>query len=122
MTLNYLEFDYSEDAEGIGTFETLASVSPSQVVAVHAEVAEVLAWAFRTFPDGHGPVAEGFEWDHDLQGQREFTAAESLCFDECSGRITVEPQPPGTPRHTVSLSLSGTPAFCDALRTQFDLG
>ena len=39
MTLNYLEFDYSEDAEGIGTFETLASVSPSQVAAVHAEVA-----------------------------------------------------------------------------------
>ena len=87
MTLNYLEFDYSEDAEGIGTFETLASVSPSQVAAVHAEVAEVLAWAFRTFPDGHGPVAEGFEWDHDLQGQREFTAAESLCFDERTGRI-----------------------------------
>ena len=27
MTLNYLEFDYSEDAEGIGTFETLAAVA-----------------------------------------------------------------------------------------------
>ena len=43
MTLNYLEFDYSEDAEYMGTFEALASVSPAQVAAVHAEVAEVLA-------------------------------------------------------------------------------
>ena len=84
MTLNYLEFDYSEDAEGIGTFETLASVSPSQVAAVHAEVAEVLSWAFRTFPDGHGPVAEGFECDHDLQGQREFTAAFTTLYNAMS--------------------------------------
>lgn len=122
MTLNYLEFDYSEDAEYMGTFEALASVSPAQVAAVHAEVAEVLAWAFRTFPNGHGPLNEGFEWDHDLQGQREFTAAESLCFDERTGRITTQAHPPGTPRHTVILSVSGTPAFCDALRTQFDLG
>ena len=122
MTLQYLEWDYSEDAEGIGTFEALACVSPAHVAALHAEVAEVLGWAFDTFPDGHGPVAEGFEWDHDLQGQREFTAAESLCFDERTRRITTTLHPPGTPRHTVSLSLSGTPTFCEAMRARFELG
>lgn len=122
MSLHYLEFDYSEDAEGVGTFEAMASVGPAQVPAVHAEVAQVLAWAFQTFPDGHGPVGEGYEWDHDLQGQQEFTAAESLCFDERTGRLSTQLQPLGQPRHTVTLSLSGTPAFCEALRTRFGLG
>ena len=45
MTLNYLDFDYSEDADGTGTFDAMASVLPAQLPALHAEITQVLAWA-----------------------------------------------------------------------------
>lgn len=41
MLLHYLNFDYSEDTEGTGTFEAMASVWPDQVAAVHAEIVVV---------------------------------------------------------------------------------
>ena len=34
----------------------------------------------------------------------------------------VRPGTAGAPRHTVSLSLSGTPGFCAAFRQAFELG
>ena len=43
MNLNYLDFDYSEDADGTGTFDAMASVSPAQVPALHAEISAMLA-------------------------------------------------------------------------------
>lgn len=122
-TLTYLDFEYSEDADGVGTFEAMASVTgPAQVAAVHAEVAQVLSWAHRHFGDAHGPVGEGFDWDHDLQGQAEYTAVEVLHFDEGTGRISAQLQPPGVPRHSVTLSISASPAFVDAFRAAFALG
>ncbi len=96
MTLNYLIFDHSEDTEGIGTFEAMASVSPDHLDAVKAEVALVLAWAFAAFPGGHGPLDQGFEWDHDLQEQQESSAL-----------------------HTVTLWLSGGADFCRAFAERF---
>ncbi|MBC7701987.1 hypothetical protein [Aquabacterium sp.] len=122
MPLNYLDFDHSEDTQGIGTFEAMASVGPGQVPAVHAEIVQVLAWAFEHFPDSHGPLSEGFEWDHDLQGQQEHSASESIVFDERSGLLVVMPDPPGIPRHTITLSISGLPDFCLAFRQRFELG
>ncbi|MES2089088.1 MAG: hypothetical protein V4532_03765 [Pseudomonadota bacterium] len=122
MSLNYLEFDYSEDTQGIGTFDAMASIAPSQVPAVHAEMAMVLAWALKAFPGGRGPVGDGFDWDYDLQGQREFTASDTLVFDEYTVQLRVTPHPPGTPRHTLTLSVSGGDAFCAAFRARFELG
>lgn len=98
--LSYLIFDHSEDTEGIGTFDAMASVAPSQVAAVMNEVAQVLEWAHAAFPQAHGPLDEGFAWDHDLQAQQESTAS-------------------GTPRHTITLSVSGSEAFCQAFRERF---
>ena len=94
-TLHYLDFDYSEDDAGCATWDAMASVRPAQLGAVQAEVALVLHWAQQEFADGHGPLDEGGEWDHDLQ-----------CLPEGE-------------RYTLTLTISGTPAFGAAWRAQW---
>lgn len=121
LTLNYLDFDCSEDEHGWATFDALASIGVLQVAAVHAEIAQVLDWAFSTFPGQRAPLDEGGEWDYLLQGQQEWSAALALVYDEASGQIRVESGAAGLPRHTVSLSISGSPQFCSAFRQHFDL-
>jgi len=121
MTLHYLDFDYSEDAEGTGTFDAMASTTPQHAAAVQAEVAQVLGWAHAAFPQARGPVEEGGEWDYDLHGTRETTASERLEFDEQSGRLAVLPGADATVRHTVHLAIGGSVAFCAALREHFGL-
>ncbi|MGF6346177.1 hypothetical protein [Variovorax sp. W2I14] len=96
--LRYLDFDYSEDTEGHGTFDAMASTSPEKTPEVHAEVEQVLAWAEATFPDARGALDEGAVWDYDLQETRE------------DPRFT-----------TITFSISGTADFCAALREQFAL-
>lgn len=119
MHLKYLEFDHSEDTEGIGTFEAMASVGPSQIQDLRAELTQVLAWAHRRFPLGRGPINEGHDWDFDLQGVTEVATVEQLDYDSQRGVFTVHVEPAGAPRHTVTLSLTGTEAFCHAFREQF---
>jgi hypothetical protein len=97
-TLRYLDFDYSEDTEGIGTFDAMASTAPERIVEVQAEIDAVLAWAENHFPGTQGALAEGADWDFDLQA-----------LDE------------GPDRRTLVLSLSGSEAFCEALRERFGL-
>jgi hypothetical protein len=122
MTLRYLEFDYSEDTEGVGTFDAMASVGPAQLGALHAEVVRVLNWAVARFGAAHGPIDEGFDWDYDLQSHQEYVIHERLLFDPRSGQLCLHPAHPGVPRHAVSLSITGSPAFGAALRQSFDLG
>lgn len=119
MSLKYLDFDHSEDTEGLCTFEAMASTGPAQVGAVRAEVAQVLSWAHRQFPQGPGPVADGADWDFDLQGLVEVAHAESLRFDTGTHEVRASLGPAGQPRHTVTLSLSGSPAFGEAFLARF---
>jgi hypothetical protein len=122
MTLDYLDFDYSEDTEGIGVFDAMASTGPTRVAAVHAEIALVLAWAHDNFPGRRGTVGEDGDWDYDLQAIQESTRAETLDFDLAARRVDTQPGPAGpasSVRHTVTLSISGMPAFCAAFRAQF---
>jgi hypothetical protein len=121
MRLNFLEFDYSEDADGFGTFDALAATAPAHNAAVLAEVAVVLAWAHDAFEAQRAPLEEGGEWDYDLQGWREFSAIDVLHFDERCGELNLQSQPTGAARHTVSLSVTGTPGFCAAFRQHFQL-
>lgn len=121
MRLAYLEFDCSEDELGQGAFEAMASTSPQQSAAVLAEVCAVLDWAHSHFPDPPAPLEDGGLWDFSLDGQREWSAPERLRYDPHSGRIDTTPGTAGVARHTVTLSLAGTPQFCDALRQQFEL-
>lgn len=102
MTLQFLDFDYSEDAQGAGTFDAMASVRPGQVAVVRAEIAQVLDWARAAFPGRQAPLDEGGEWDFDLQDQRDGTADAAL------------------PWHTLTLSISGSPQFCAAFTHRFD--
>ena len=95
MTLHYLDFDYSEDDAGCGTWDAMASVRPAQLDALLSEVAQVLAWAHSEFSDQQGPLDDGGEWDYDQQGVQE------------------------AGRYTLTLTISGTPAFGAAWRAQF---
>lgn len=122
MSLNYLDFEFSDDTEGVSTFEAMASVGPSQIAAVQGEVAQVLGWAFDAFGGSKGAVSDGFDWDYDLQAQAEYTAAENWQFDPAMGLILTSRQAPGAPRHTVTLSISGSEAFSQAFRERFHLG
>jgi len=96
--LRYLDFDYSEDAEGHGTFDAMASVAPERAHEVQAEIAQVLAWAEAAFPDARGALDEGASWDFDLQHARDDPR-----FD------------------TFGFSIVGIAAFCAALRERFAL-
>lgn len=119
MTLHYLDFDYSEDAQGHGTFEAMASVPAPRVAAVRAEIARVLDWAHGAFPEMRAPLEEGGEWDYHLEGQQEWSAQESVSYDEVTGKFTSQLGQPGAPRHTLTLSISGSPQFCAAFRERF---
>jgi hypothetical protein len=121
MGLRYLSFDYAEDTGGTGTLEAAASTWPERAQAVHAEVVQVLGWAHARFPGRRGPLDEGFDWDYDLQGLLEYTAPQVVLYDEAARVVTVQADPPGKPRHTLTLSLSGSAEFCDAFRQEFGL-
>lgn len=121
LALDYLDFDYSEEADGNGSFDALASVGPAQLPKVHTEIAAVLRWAHASFVDRRGAPEDGGEWDYDLQSRQEFSLGETLSFDARSGSLSVEAGTPTPPRHTLSLSIGGSADFCDAFRAQFEI-
>jgi hypothetical protein len=94
--MDYLSFDLDEVDDGVATLETMASTRLEQHAAVLAEVQQVLDWAWRQFPDAHGPIDDGMDWQHDLQ-------------------VTVEPGG----WHTVTLTLTGTRHFVQAFQATF---
>ena len=65
--LRFLTIDVSDNDEGVVTIEALASTAAAQHAAALAEAQQVLAWAWRAYPHGHGPADDGGHWDHDLQ-------------------------------------------------------
>lgn len=121
MTLNYLDFDYSEDADGTGTFDAMASVPSAQVPALYAEVAALLAWAHAQFPDACGPEEDGGEWQYDLQGVQETSTPLTLEYEPGARSIHTVAGAPLAPRTTLTLSISGGPSFCAALRDRFGI-
>lgn len=121
MNLNYLDFDYSEDEDGTGTFDAMASVLPGKLAALQAEIAAVLAWAHAQWPDACGPLEEGGVWQYDLQAWQEVSTPLELSFDVAQGQLRAAPGVAAPPRTTVTLTLSGSEAFCQALRSQFSI-
>ena len=119
MRLDYLDFDYSEDEEGTGTWDAMASVTAERVPALASEIEQVLRWASRQFNGRQGSIDEGGDWDYDLQAQNDAGQALSASFDAASSRLHLAAASTG--RSTVSLSLSGSMQFGDALREQFQL-
>ena len=119
MTLEYLEFDYSEDEEGTGTWDAMASVKAERVPTLAAEITQLLQWAQRQFAGRQGAVEEGMDWDYDLQSQDDDGQPLPVHFDKANGQWTL--QASATGYTTVSLSLSGSTQFGDALRDAFGL-
>ena len=119
MTFHYLDFDYSEDADGTGTFDAMASVAPAQLAALEAEVTRLLAWAHTHFPDACGPQEDGGEWQYDLAGVQEISIPLALDYESDAGRIQSVAGVALPPRTTITFSISGSAVFCAALRETF---
>ena len=75
VPLHYLIFDASDDGEGTGTWDAMASVRAAQLPGVMKEVQAVLAWADAHSPGPRGPLDEGGAWDadHSVQLEGEWT-------------------------------------------------
>lgn len=121
MTLDYLDFDYSEDDEGTGTFDAMASALESQWGKLQAEIAEVLLWCMAHFPEGPRPQEDGGDWQYDLQGVQEVSTPLTLHFAPDTGTVARHAEPAAPPRLTITLTLSGNLQFCQAFRANFGL-
>ncbi|HYP83548.1 hypothetical protein [Variovorax sp.] len=99
--LQWLDFEYSDGDDGIGVFDALASVFPQHAPSVQQEIDLVLAWA-RAEAGPPAPMEAGGEWDVELQVHEEPAAV---------------PQQPA--RRSFGLTISGTPAFCQAFGARF---
>ncbi len=122
MQLNYLDFEYSEDADGNGTLDAMASALPPQLPALQGEITGVLAWAHAHWPGTCAPLEDGGSWHFDLQGVQEVQSPLDLAFDEVTGQLRVAVGNTAPPRTTLTLTLSGSSDFCAALREAFDMG
>jgi len=71
MQLQYLLFDTSDDGEGTGTWDAMASVRAAKLPEVMVEVRAVLAWAEQHSPGPRGPLDDGGTWDADHLVQTE---------------------------------------------------
>ena len=116
--LEYLEFDHSDDDEGHGSFDAMAAVDERRLPALQAEIARVLAWARGRFGPP-APLEEGGEWDCALGGTREVATPLAVDWDERAGTLALRESDAGSPRVTLTLTLSGTAAFCEAFRAGF---
>ena len=65
--LQLLIFDASDDGEGTGSWEAMASVRAADLPAALAEVQAVLVAAEDDAPGPRGPLDEGGAWDADQQ-------------------------------------------------------
>ncbi|MES2940608.1 MAG: hypothetical protein V4864_23220 [Pseudomonadota bacterium] len=119
MQLHYLDFDFSDEDSGRGSFDAMASVAPQRLPALLAEVAAVLRWATAAFGPAGALQDEG-EWDYALQGTAEPGTPLDAAWDADSGQVVLVPAP-GARRTTLTLTLGGSPAFCGALRERFGI-
>ncbi|MCE1251526.1 MAG: hypothetical protein LWW82_12485 [Comamonadaceae bacterium] len=114
MALDYLDFDYSEDANGQPCWDAMACVSATHLPALCAEVVQLLTWAQAQFPGRQGPIDEGFDWDYELQAQTEDGQPLACSYLPHSAQLQLAPAAP-TQRLQLSLTLCGSAAFGLAL-------
>ncbi|WP_312563365.1 hypothetical protein [Diaphorobacter sp.] len=119
MTLHFLDFDYSEDEEGTGTWDAMASVPTDRLPELLAEITALLDWAHAEFGALRGPVETGGLWDYDLQCERDGLPLLALQFDIHERQIHPRPQSQPQAWVTLTLTLSGGPAFAAAFVDRF---
>lgn len=119
MQLLYLDFDFSDEESGRGSFDAMAAVDASRLPALIAEIEAVLQWAGSAW-GGAGALEDDGEWDFMLQGVIEPDTPLSVAYDERARAVKL-PDPPRGALVTLTLTLSGSTAFCQALREAFEL-
>lgn len=95
MTLRFLEFDLSEDTDGLRTWDALASPGAAHTRALLAEV-RALTEHLQQALGASGPIDEGHAWDMDLQ-----------IHDDQGQPLPLQTHTPPSGRITLALSLSG---------------
>ena len=113
-SLDYLLFDFSDEEGGAGSFDAMASVLPDRLPALICEIETVLRWAHREFG---APCADEGDWDFELQATCAPDAPLNAVYDAACGRLSLSPDCDA--RTTLSLTLSGSHAFCQAFRHAF---
>jgi hypothetical protein len=110
------EFDYSEDEEALAPGTPWPASRPSACQLWPAK-STLLRWASQSLRAARAP-GSGNDWDYDLQAQDDdgqpLTPAST--GQQAAGAAGL-----GHGRTTVSLCLSGSTQFGDALRQAFDL-
>jgi len=123
MDLQLLDFDCSEDTEGVVCWDALAQPHPRHNSALMHEVAQMLAWAYSFDAQGPGALEDGANWDFDLQATRhpgsQVAQDARLVFDAQKGHIHMDAADLSHPV-ALSLSLSGTPGFAQAFRERWN--
>lgn len=119
MDLQFLEFDCSEDSEGVVCWDALAQPAARHQAAMVQEVTQLLAWAHAFSPQSPGPLEDGAEWDFDLHMQAP-TSAIQAHWHAGENRLVFCPVPPPNEVISLSLSISGTAAFAEAFRAQWN--
>ena len=98
MHLQFLIFDASDDGQGGGTWDAMASVRSPDLAALALEVQAVCQRALASEPGPRGPLDEGGVWDMDEQATAE-------------GEW-----------HTITLTLTGPWEWGEALMREFEGG
>jgi hypothetical protein len=120
MQLHYLDFDFSDEDSGRGTFDAMAAVDASRLPLLQAEVEAVLRWAEAAWGRA-GALGDEGDWDFALAGVLEPDTPLAVGYDEHRHEVSLPFVPSGS-LVTLTLTLSGSPAFCQALRDAFEIG
>jgi len=119
MRLQFLDFDCSEDSQGVVCWDALAQPAARHTPALLAEVTQLLRWAHRFGPQDPGPLEEGADWDFDLQIRHDDVQVHVL-WQRMADQLTLTPQPSPDDAISLSLSISGGPAFAQAFRDHWE--
>lgn len=119
MDLQFLEFDCSEDGEGVVCWDALAQPAARHTPALLHEVTLLLAWAHRFGPHAPGPLEDGADWDFDLHIHAN-KASIPAHWNSDKATLKLSRTPSADEEVTLSLSISGTPAFAHAFRKHWN--
>jgi hypothetical protein len=119
MNLQFLEFDSSEDGDDVVCWDALAQPASRHTSALLHEVAQVLTWCHRWSHRSPGALEEGADWDFDLKIHLDSSAIQAL-WDNPTQTMVLSPSPNESHEISLSLSISGVPAFCAAFREQWN--
>ncbi len=115
--LDYLDFDISDDGEGITTFDAMAYATADRWPALLAEVTQVLRWCTTEF--GYpGALDGGHQWDLDVQLQSDAGHVLAVRWD-ASQRQLLASEALHCAAVQLSMTISGDDDFRAALEHAF---